>query len=307
MCEGGRILKKLEITDTLKMDRVVHGHWRLLDWKLGKEGLYKLTRQILELGLSTIDTADIYGGFACEEAFGEVLKANKGLREELTIVTKCGIVFPCEKRPQYKSHHYDNTRAHIIASAERSLENFGTDYLDLLLIHRPSPFMDPAEVAEAFRVLHDSGKVRNFGVSNFPVSKFEMLSTFCELPLVTNQVEISATHLDAFKDGTLDNMMMRSVYPMAWSPLGGGDLLTGDNDKDRAVRAALLAVGEKHGETRLDTLAYAFLMSHPSGIMPIVGSGKIERIKNAIDAIDLKFDSEEWLTVLKASIGRNLP
>lgn len=300
-------MKKLEITDTLKMDRVVHGHWRLLDWKLGKEGLYKLTREILELGLSTIDTADIYGGFACEEAFGEVLKANKGLREELTIVTKCGIVFPCEKRPQYKSHHYDNTRAHIIASAERSLENFGTDYLDLLLIHRPSPFMDPAEVAEAFRVLHDSGKVRNFGVSNFPVSKFEMLSAFCEMPLVTNQVEISATHLDAFKDGTLDNMMMRSVYPMAWSPLGGGDIITGDNDKDRAVRAALLAVGEKHGETRLDTLAYAFLMSHPAGIIPIVGSGRIDRIKNAVDAIDLKFDSEEWLTVLKASIGRNLP
>lgn len=300
-------MKKLEITDTLKMDRVVHGHWRLLDWKLGKEGLYKLTREIMELGLSTIDTADIYGGFSCEEAFGEVLKANKGLREELTIVTKCGIVFPCEKRPQYKSHHYDNTRAHIVASAEKSLENFGTDYLDLLLIHRPSPFMDPAEVAEAFRVLHDSGKVRNFGVSNFPVSKFEMLSAFCELPLVTNQVEISATHLDSFKDGTLDNMMMRSVYPMAWSPLGGGELLTGDNDKDRSVRAALLAVGEKHGETRLDTLAYAFLMSHPSGIMPIVGSGKIERIKNAVDAIDLKFDSEEWLTVLKASIGRNLP
>jgi len=277
-----------------------------MDWKMTKEELLHFTEEVMDLGITTIDTADIYGGFSCEEAFGDALKLKKGLREKLTIVTKCGIVFPCENRPQFETHHYDNTRKHILKSAETSLKNFGTDYLDLLLIHRPSPFMDPAEVSEAFKELYVSGKVKNFGVSNFDNTKFEMLSSYMEYPLVTNQVEISPLHLDVFQDGTMDNLMTRGLYPMAWSPLAGGELFTGDSEKVLNVKKTLLAIGEKYGENRLDTLAYAFLTSHPGKILPIVGSGKIERIQNAIDALKIKFTSEEWLSVYKASIGKGL-
>lgn len=300
-------MNTVRMSDTLTMDRIIHGHWRLMDWKMTREELLRFVEEVMDLGITTVDTADIYGGFSCEEAFGEALKIKKGLREKLTIVTKCGIVFPCENRPQYKTHHYDNSRKHILMSAERSLKNFGTDYLDLLLIHRPSPFMDPAEVSEAFRELYQSGKVRNFGVSNYNPSQFELLSSYVEYPLVTNQVEISPMNVDVFKDGTMDSIMTRGLYPMAWSPLAGGEIFTGSSDKAVNVRNMLLGIGEKYEEDRLDTLAYAFLLSHPANILPIVGSGKIEHIRNAMDALNIKFSAEDWLSVYKASIGNNLP
>lgn len=300
-------MESIRFSDTLTMDRIVHGHWRLLDWKFSPEELLNFIEGVADLGIRTIDTADIYGGFSCEEAFGEALKRKKGLREQLTIVTKCGIVFPCAQRPQYTSHHYDQTKAHIVESAEQSLRNFGTDYLDLLLIHRPSPFMDPEEVAEAFLELHQAGKVRNFGVSNFKPSQVALLSSALKMPLVTNQVEISPLQLSVFEDGTMDDAMTRKMPVMAWSPLAGGDIFSHTSERVDQVRKTLLAVGERFNENRIDTLVYAFLLSHPGKILPIVGSGRLDRIKNALDALPLRFTAEEWLAVYKASMGKNLP
>lgn len=300
-------MEKIKLSDTLSMDRMIHGHWRLLDWKMTSDELLTFAKEIMDLGMTTIDTADIYGGYGCEEAFGKALAKDKGLREKLTIITKCGIIIPTKNRPEYTSHYYNQSRKHIIESAERSLKYMHTDYLDLLLIHRPSPMMDPAEISEAFRELYQSGKVKNFGVSNFSPSQFDLLSSYVERPLVNNQVEISPLHLDPFRDGTLDHLMMKGISPMAWSPLAGGDLFTKTDEKTTAVREALLAVGENHGENRLDTLAYAFLLSHPGKILPIVGSGKIERVKNALEATKVKFSQEEWLTVYKAALGEDLP
>lgn len=300
-------MESIRFSDTLTMDRIVHGHWRLLDWKFSPEELLNFIEGVADLGIRTIDTADIYGGFSCEEAFGEALKRKKGLREQLTIVTKCGIVFPCAQRPQYTSHHYDQTKAHIVESAEQSLRNFGTDYLDLLLIHRPSPFMDPEEVAEAFLELHQAGKVRNFGVSNFKPSQVALLSSALKIPLVTNQVEISPLQLSVFEDGTMDDAMIRKMPVMAWSPLAGGDIFSHTSERVDQVRKTLLDVGERFNENRIDTLVYAFLLSHPGKILPIVGSGRLDRIKNALDALPLRFTAEEWLAVYKASMGKNLP
>lgn len=300
-------MESIRFSDTLTMDRIVHGHWRLLDWKFSPEELLNFIEGVADLGIRTIDTADIYGGFSCEEAFGEALKRKKGLREQLTIITKCGIVFPCAQRPQYTSHHYDQTKAHIVESAEQSLRNFGTDYLDLLLIHRPSPFMDPEEVAEAFLELHQAGKVRNFGVSNFKPSQVALLSSALKMPLVTNQVEISPLQLSVFEDGTMDDAMIRKMPVMAWSPLAGGDIFSHTSERVDQVRKTLLDVGERFNENRIDTLVYAFLLSHPGKILPIVGSGRLDRIKNALDALPLRFTAEEWLAVYKASMGKNLP
>ncbi len=300
-------MDKIKFSDTLFMDRIIHGHWRLLDWNLSSDELLTFIKELMDLGMTTIDTADIYGGYSCEEAFGEALKNDMSLRDKLTIITKCGIISPNKKRPEFTSHYYDYSRNHIIESAERSLSFMHTDYLDLLLIHRPSPMMDPEEVSEAFRELYQSGKVRNFGVSNFSPSQFDLLSAYVDMPLVTNQIEVSPLHLDSFQDGTLDHMMMKGIYPMAWSPLSGGDLFKKEDSRSESVRKSLLSVGKKYDETRLDTLAYAFLLSHPGKILPIVGSGKIERVKNAMDAMKIKFTQEEWLEVYKAAIGHDLP
>ncbi len=300
-------MEKIKISDSLTMDRIIHGHWRLLDWNLTPDELLSFVKEIMDLGITTIDTADIYGGYRCEEAFGEALKKEKSLREKLTIVTKCGIIIPTKNRPQYRTHHYDLSRKHIIESAERSIKNMDCDYLDLLLIHRPSPVMDPAEIAEAFRELNQSGKVKNFGVSNFTPSQFNLLDSYVELPLATNQVEISPMNLESFQNGNLDHLMLKGVAPMAWSPLAGGDLFSKDNPRSAAVRKALLKAGENHDETRLDTLAYAFLLNHPARILPIVGSGKIDRVQNAVDALKIKFTQEDWLKVYEASLGEDLP
>lgn len=300
-------MDKIKFSDTLTMDRIIHGHWRLLDWKLTPQELLSFVKEVMDLGITTIDTADIYGGYGAEEAFGEALTKEKSLREKLTIVTKCGIIIPTKNRPEYSSHYYDQSRKHIIESAERSIKNMDCDYLDILLIHRPSPFMDPAEIAEAFRELYHSGKVKNFGVSNFSPSQFNLLDSYVELPLATNQIEISPLEITPFQNGNLDHLMMKGISPMAWSPLAGGDLFTKENERSESVRSALLAIGEKYDETRLDTLAYAFLLNHPAKILPIVGSGKIERIQNALDAQKLTFTQEEWLTVFKASLGQDLP
>jgi predicted oxidoreductase len=167
--------------------------------------------------------------------------------------------------------------------------------------------MDPEEVAEAFLELHQAGKVRNFGVSNFKPSQVALLSSALKMPLVTNQVEISPLQLSVFEDGTMDDAMTRKMPVMAWSPLAGGDIFSHTSERVDQVRKTLLAVGERFNESRIDTLVYAFLLSHPGKILPIVGSGRLDRIKNAIDALSLRFTAEEWLAVYKASMGKNLP
>lgn len=170
-------MEKIKLSCSLEMSRIVHGYWRLASWNLAKEQILRLLENALELGISTVDHADIYGSYSCEALFGEAISLKKELRSSLQIVTKCGIRFPSINRPENKSHFYDTSKDHIVKSVETSLKNFNTDYIDLLLIHRPDPFMNPEEVAEAFSYLKNQGKVLNFGVSNFKTSQFNMLSS----------------------------------------------------------------------------------------------------------------------------------
>jgi len=239
MIKGGIRVDTVKLKDDLEFSRIIHGYWRLMDWNLSNEEVVKLIEEAYELGITTIDHADIYGNFCCEEKFGEALKLKRGLREKLQIVTKCGIKFPTANRPENKSHCYDTSKEHIIKSAERSLKNFNTDYLDLLLIHRVDALLNPEEVAEAFTKLKNEGKVRYFGVSNFLPAQFNMLNSYLDDKLVTNQVEISPLCLDAFEDGTLDLMLEKRVKPMAWSPLAGGRLFKGNDERTLRVQKAL--------------------------------------------------------------------
>jgi len=181
-------MPKIKLTDNLEISRIVHGHWRLVDWQLSNQDLLKLTNQCIDLGITTFDHADIYGDYSCEELFGDVLKLDKSLRQKIQIISKCGIKLMSKKFPERQLKTYDYSYAHIVKSVENSLKNLNTDYLDILLLHRPSPFFNPSEVAKAFSKLKKEGKVLNFGVSNFTAQQFEMLNSYVDEPLVTNQV-----------------------------------------------------------------------------------------------------------------------
>ncbi|STZ76493.1 aldo/keto reductase [Bergeriella denitrificans] len=295
------------INQDLKMSRLVHGYWRAHKWDLDTQGYIRLIEEVLATGINTFDHAACYGGFANESRFGAALKADKSLRERMTIVSKCGISFPNPTLPEMKSKHYDNSAAHIIWSAERSVRELGCGHLDLLLLHRPSPFLNPEEVAAAFDSLHTRGIVRHFGVSNYPAQKLNMLQSYVAQPLATNQIEISPLHIAPFSDGSLDYLLEKRIKPMAWSPLAGGKLFDHSDERSRRVAQALLQAGEACSETRLDTLAYAWLLSHPAGLMPIIGSGQSERIRNAADALSVRFDDEAWIRVYAAAQGHDVP
>ncbi|MBD7916438.1 aldo/keto reductase family oxidoreductase [Clostridium sp. Sa3CUN1] len=300
-------MERIKIKDDLDFSRIIHGYWRLMEWKLSSNELINLIEEAYDLGITTVDHADIYGNFCCEEKFGEALSLKKGLREKLQIVTKCGIKFPSENRPENKSHCYDTSKEHIIKSAERSLKNFNTDYLDALLIHRVDALLNPEEVAEAFHKLKKEGKVRYFGVSNFLPSQFNMLNSYLDNELITNQVEISPLCLNAFEDGTLDLMLEKRVKPMAWSPLAGGKLFNSLDERALRVKKALNKIKEEVGARDIDEVAYAWLLMHPSKIMPIVGSGKIERIKSAVQATEILLTRDQWFEIYVASRGIDIP
>ena len=296
-----------------ELSRFVQGMWRLMEWQLGLAGLQRLVEGCLALGISSFDHADIYGSYQCEERFGELLRHVPALRPRMQLISKCDIQLVSPQRPRNARHIYDTSRAHIVASVERSLRNFHTDHLDLLLLHRPDPLLDADETAAALGSLVQSGKVLHVGVSNFLPSQLELLASRMTVPLVTNQVELSVLRLDAFGDGTLDQAQRLAMAPMAWSPLGGGALMTGDaGGSERAarvarVRAALAAVGAQLGGASVGQVALAWLLRHPARIVPVLGSGRLERVHEATQALALTLTREQWFEVWCASTGAGLP
>jgi predicted oxidoreductase len=262
----------------------------------------KITQKSIELGVTTFDHADIYGHYTTEGEFGKMLKNQPNLREKMEIITKCGINLTTPNRPNHKIKSYDTSKAHIIKSAENSLKELGTDYLDLLLIHRPSPLMQPDEIAEAFTQLRVEGKVLHFGVSNFTPSQFSMLNECFKL--VTNQVEISIHQRATLTDGTLDQCIEKGIKPMAWSPLGGGKIFTDLEDTQvKRIRKVGMELMEKHGATGLDQILLAWLLKHPAGILPVLGTTKIARLETAANSLKIELTDEEWFELLEASVG----
>ncbi|MGD6817364.1 aldo/keto reductase [Metabacillus sp. 84] len=300
-------MERIHIAEDLSFSRIIHGLWRLADWNMSKDERLQLIEQCLDLGITTFDHADIYGSYTSDSLFGEGLALKPSLREKMEIVTKAGIALISENRPENRIKHYDTSKEHIIASAEQSLKNLKTEYIDVLLIHRPDPFMNPEEAAEAFTKLREEGKVRHFGVSNFKQSHFHMLQSYLDFPLVTNQIELSAYQLENFEDGTMDLCQEMRIPPMAWSPLAGGQIFKAEDGKAKRLVTVLEQVGEKIGAGGIDEVLYAWLLAHPAKIMPIVGSGKIERIHSAVHSLELKMDRQQWFEILHASMGHEVP
>ncbi|MFH5070126.1 aldo/keto reductase family oxidoreductase [Enterobacter cloacae complex sp. 2024EL-00215] len=286
-----------------EFSRFVMGYWRLMDWNMSPLQLAGFIEEHLDLGITTVDHADIYGGYQCEAAFGEALKQVPALRERMEIVTKCGIATTA--KPENVLGHYITDSAHIIKSAEQSLVNLATDHIDLLLIHRPDPLMDADEVAEAFLNLHQSGKVRHFGVSNFTPAQFALLQSRLPFTLATNQVEISPVHQPLLLDGTLDQLQQLRIRPMAWSCLGGGRLF--NDDEFQPLRDELETIARELNAQSIEQVVYAWILRLPSKPLPIIGSGKIERVRSALAAEELQMTRQQWFRIRKAALGYDVP
>jgi len=292
--------------DGPRLSRIAHGAWRLARWNKDRKAIRELIESCLESGITTFDHADIYGDYTCERLFGEALADSQIERTKIQLVTKCGIRIVSRRRPEHSVESYDTSRDHIVASVERSLENLGTEYIDLLLIHRPDPLMDPGAVNAAFTALREEGKVRHFGVSNFTPAQFAMLAVRVDVPLVTNQIEYSVMHLDAQADGTLDLCLQLGIRPMAWSPLGGGRLFQEDTPQAKRLRETLYRVGHDLGGASVDQVALAWLLKHPAQFLPVLGTGKVSRMKSAVEALGLTLSREQWFMILKASTGHEI-
>ncbi|MDR0139972.1 aldo/keto reductase family oxidoreductase [Metabacillus idriensis] len=299
-------MQRIQLTEDLSFSRIIHGLWRLSDWNMSNEEVVNLIEECLKAGITTFDHADIYGNYTCEKKFGDALALKPELRKQMEIVTKCGIKLVSDNRPEHSIKSYDTSKEHILASVSKSLENFQTDYIDVLLIHRPDPYMDPAQVAEAFTQLKNEGKVRYFGVSNFKRSQFKMLQSYLDFPLITNQIELSAYNLENFEDGTLDLCQEERIAPMAWSPLAGGSIFSADDERAKSLRDTLERIAGEIGAKGIDEVLYAWLISHPANIMPIVGSGKMNRIESAIRALDLTLTRDQWFDILQVAMGREV-
>ncbi|KJY87032.1 oxidoreductase [Pseudoalteromonas piscicida] len=294
--------------NTRVLDPLVLGFWRLLDWQITPQENLRFLKQAIELGIRDTDHADIYGEYQCEAEFGKALALEPSIREHIRIITKCGIkpAFPSLGLAG-KANHYDSSKVHIIAQAQQSLKHFGTDRLDVLLIHRPDYLMDADEVADAFNTLKQNGDVLHFGVSNFTPSQLGLLQSRLDFALVTNQIEFSPYEMKALDDGTLDQCQQLGINPMLWSPLAGGRIFSSEDEKAKRLRAVLQQVGEEIGCTEIDQVIYAWLAMHPSKPATVLGTGNITRVASAFASQSLSMGREQWYRIWTASTGHSVP
>jgi predicted oxidoreductase len=292
------------VNDSLTLSPIVAGLWRLREWGLDTPALVRWIEQALELGITSFDHADIYGDYGVEADFGAALAAAPGLRQRLQVVTKCGIKLVSAQRPGHALKSYDSSRAHVLASVDASLRALRTDHIDLLLMHRPDLLMDPEELADTFRHLLAAGKVLHFGVSNHTPGQLAMLRK--RHPVAGHQFEFSPLQMRALADGTLEQCLDLGVRPMAWSPLGGGRLFTGQDAQALRLRTVLRAMGQRHDASPA-TMAYAWLLRHPARPLPVTGTGRVDGLREAVAALSVRLGAEDWYAVWQASIGQELP
>lgn len=290
---------------SLASSRLVYGGWRIAGTQEPKlvtadarRNGVRAIQAAYEAGFTAFDLADVYCNGVCEEIFGAALRETSGMRARITLATKCGIRVPGPESP----YRYDFSAGYIASAVDLALRRLGVEQIDLLMLHRPDFLMDPAEVAGAFDGLRITGKVREFGVSNFRPSQVTALQRACSFPLAVNQVEISLRHLNAFMDGALDQCLAEKITPMAWSPLGGGGL----ESFSPALRTALTKTASGYGVSP-EALAITWLLKHPAGIVPVVGTTRPERIQDLAVADRINLSREEWYSLLETAMGTRLP
>ncbi len=296
-------MQRIDITSGLSFSRIVYGMWRIGDdADTSPNHVQAKIEACLAQGITTMDQADIYGGYTAEAILGGGLRQNPTLRDKIEIVTKCGIVAPAGRHSSARVKHYDTSAKHITESVEASLRDMSTDRIDLLLIHRPDPMLDPEETGEALDALVASGKVRSVGVSNFRPWDFSLLQSNMTEELVTNQIEISLAETSPFTNGDLAYLQERDLPIMAWSPLGGGSLMSGEG----ALAEALERIAQEHSVDKA-AVAVAWLLKHPAKILPVMGTNNLSRIATISDAEKVEMDRQTWFELYTLANGREVP
>ena len=295
-------MERISLNKEVSLSRIVYGMWRLGDDEYtNPEHVRAKIDASLDQGITSFDQADIYGGYQAEEILGNALSGS-ALRNKMEIVTKCDIIAPVGRYADARVKYYDTSRDHIMASVDHSLRLMGIDHVDLLLIHRPDPLMDHHETGAALDEVIASGKVRSVGVSNFRPYDWELLQSAMKNKLVTNQIELSVLAHDSFVNGDVAFHQRIGTPLMAWSPLAGGALFSGDHPD---VMSALSKVASKNNVDET-AVAIAWLLAHPSRILPVLGTNSLERIKGMSDALDVKMDRQTWYEIYTAALGREV-
>ena len=295
-------MERISLNKEVSLSRIVYGMWRLGDDEnTSSEHVRAKIDASLDQGITSFDQADIYGGYEAEEILGNALSGST-LRNKMEIVTKCDIIAPVGRYADARVKYYDTSRAHILASVDHSLRLMGIDHIDLLLIHRPDPLMDHHETGAALDEVIALGKVRSVGVSNFRPYDWELLQSAMKNQLVTNQIEISILAHESFVNGDVAFHQRIGTPLMAWSPLAGGALFSGDHPE---VMNALSKVASENNVDET-AVAIAWLLAHPSRILPVLGTNSLERIKGMSAALDVKMDRQTWYEIYTASLGRDV-
>ena len=284
----------------MNLSRIISGTMNWGTWGVNhsKEDMCKLISESFDSGINSFDHADIYGGYTTEESFGDAFAETGIKREDVFFISKCGIMYPSEKLP-VKIKHYDYSEDHINKSVDNSLRNLKTDYLDCLLLHRPSPLMDISIIADTVKRLVKSGKIKSFGVSNFTADQMDMFKG--KVDISYNQINLYLTHLDYMFDGTLEYMQANDILPMAYSPLGSYF-----NEENGKIKKVVDKLKNKYSCTDYQILI-SWLLKHPSKVYPVIGTTKSDRIKSTLESLKIEIDLIDWFELLEASVGKRVP
>ena len=289
---------------SIQLSPIIAGvmNWGLWDKNLNTREMNHLIHLFYENGITSFDHADIYGGYTTETAFGKAWANSKIAREKVQFISKCGIQYIAESRPENRIKHYEYSKEYIISSVENSLKNLQADYLDIFLLHRPSPLMRANEIAEAVEKLKADGKILSFGVSNFTASQTALIQSKTEVSF--NQIQFSATHHDAMLDGSLDFMELHKIQPMAWNPLGVA--FRENTDQTFRLRQLLAKLVEKYG-VGADIILLAWVKQHPANILPVAGTINVSRIQQLMKAQTLVLDTQDWFAIWAEPMGHRVP
>lgn len=290
-----------------QFSQLVQGYWRSGMWNMDSQARLSFLKEHVEMGITTVDHAAIYDAGHCETLFGEALRLDPAMRAQIEIVSKFGINAIDQTVGEKRVSHYDSSKQGILTSTENSLRRLGVEQLDALLVHRPDFLMDADQVAEAFAQLQQSGKVKHFGVSNFTAAQFDLLQSRLDNPLITNQVELNPINFNVLENGVCDQLQQYRVRPMAWSCLAGGGIFSEQTDQARRLRGALTELADELGAHSIEQVVFAWVLKHPSNPVALIGSGKIDRVKEAVGALALEMNSEQWYRVWVASKGFAVP
>ena len=292
-------MERVKINSKLDFSRLIYGMWRIGDdVNTSPAHVEAKIQTCLDQCITTFDQADIYGGYTAEKILGDALAKNPALRNRMEIVTKCDIVAPAGRHSDKRVKHYDTSQAHIEASVNQSLRDMQIEHIDLLLMHRPDPLMDHQDTGAALDALVDSGKVRSIGVSNFRPWDWKLLQSAMKAELVTNQIELSLAHIEPFTNGDLAFHQQHNHAVMAWSPLGGGNLLNDSAGVGQRLKQIAGTIGMEP-----TAVAVAFLLRHPATILPILGTNNLARIAAISDALEVKLDRQTWFELYEAALG----